>query len=138
MKSELTPIQWALYRFLKERGNVWTTQYHIARELGKEYTEYFYDDNPNDFHDSLIRHRMTADIRKINDSGAIQKIIISSGKGIKLATEEEFDEYIRKEVGAALRRLMRAKRKAEKGKRNGQLKITIGKYEREVIEAFIE
>lgn len=138
MKSELNSIQWALYRFLKERGDVWTTQYHIARELGKEHTEYFYDDKPNDFHDSPIRHRMTADIRKINDSGVIQKIIISSCKGIKLANEEEFEDYIKKEVGAAVRRLMRAKRKAEKGKQNGQCKITFGKYEREVIEAFIE
>lgn len=138
MKSELTPIQWALYRFLKERGDVWTTQYHIARELGKDYPEYHYSRKANDFHDSPIRLRMTADIRKINDSGVIQKVIISSSKGIKLANEEEFDKYIRKEVGAAVRRLMRAKRKAEKGERNGQFKITFGEYERDVIEAFIE
>lgn len=138
MKSELTPTQWALYRFLKERGDVWITQYNTAKELGKDYPEYFYSKKAEDFHDSPARLRMTADIRKINDSGVIQKIIISSPKGIKLANEEEFQKYIRKEVGAALRRLMRAKRKLEKGEHNGQFKLTFGTHERDVIEAFME
>lgn len=137
MNNKLTPAQWALYRFLKDRGDVWTTQYRIARELGNDHPEYFYDGDPTDFHDSLARSRMTADIRKINDSGVIQKIIISSPRGIKLANEEEFDKYIRFEIDAALRRLVRAKRKAEKASKNNQVKITFGEYERDIIEAFI-
>ncbi|MGN0768696.1 MAG: helix-turn-helix domain-containing protein [Christensenellales bacterium] len=135
MKSELNSRCWALYNYLKERGDEWTYQATAAAEID----EYNYDGNEDFslFHDSAARHLMTADIRAINDSGVIQKIIISSSKGIKLANSEEFDRYIRKEIMAAVRRLMRAKRKAEKGSRDGQMRITFGS-ERDTVKAFID
>ena len=136
--DKLTPRQWRLYNYLKARGDQWTTQAEIARDMFAKHGDYahiIYDGE--DFHNKAARYLMTDDIRKINDSGVIQKIIISSGRGIKLANDEEFDLYIRKEIAASVRRLLRAKRKAEKGKRDGQFKITFGEYEREVIEAFI-
>lgn len=135
MKSELTPRQWALYNYLKKKGDEWTTQLKTACDLLEYYGSldaYF----PN-FHDCAARLQMTADIRAINDSDVIQKIIISSPKGIKLANKEEFDRYIRKEIMAAVRKLMRAKRKAEKGNRDGQMRITFNS-ERDTVEAFID
>lgn len=134
-KSELTPRQWKLYNLLKEKGDEWTYQAICAAEI----PEYNYDGNEDFslFHDSTARLQMTSDIRAINDSDVIQKIIISGPRGIKLANKEEFDRYIRKEISAAVRRLMRAKRKAEKGNRDGQGRLVFGS-ERDTVKAFID
>ena len=135
MKSELTPRQWALYNLLKEKGDEWTFQATLAAGI----PEYNYDGEEDFalFHDSAARMQMTADIRAINDSNVIQKVIISSPKGIKLANSEEFDRYIRKEIMAAVRRLMRAKHKAAKGNRDGQMRIVFNS-ERDTVKAFID
>lgn len=129
----LTPRQWALYNFLKERGDKWTTQLDIACSLSEHYDTNFSKDN---FHNSRARLQMTMDIRALNDSDVIQKIIMSSSKGVKIANESEFDKYIGREINAAVRRLMRAKRKAEKGNRDGQMRLVLNK-ERDTIEAFL-
>lgn len=135
MKNELTPRQWELYNLLKEKGDEWTFQATLAAEI----PEYNYDGNEDFslFHDCPARLQMTADIRAINDSNVIQKVIISSSKGIKLANKEEFDRYIRKEIMAAVRRLMRAKHKAEKGNRDGQMRLVFNS-ERDTVKAFID
>ena len=130
----LTPRQWALYNFLKEQGDVWTKQIDIAYALKNFYDCSFENDK---FHDSKARLQITMDIRAISDSDVIQKIIISSPQGIKIANETEFDSYIRRELGAVIRRLNRVKRKAEKARLNGQTRVVF-KGERDTIEAFIE
>lgn len=136
MQNELNSRQWALYNALKEQGDKWRVQAEVATLI----PEYHYDGNEDWrlFHDSPARHLMTADIRAINESAVIQKIIISSGKGIKIANKEEFDRYIRKEIMASVRRLLRAKLKAKKGNLDGQTRITFGQYERDTIKAFID
>ena len=129
----LTPRQWALYNFLKDKGDEWTTQLDIACALSEHYDPNFDKDK---FHDSKARLQITMDIRALNDSEVIQKIIMSSSKGVKIANESEFNSYIGREINAAVRRLMRAKRKAEKGNRDGQMRLVLGK-ERDTIEAFL-
>lgn len=138
--SQLNPRQWALYRFLKERGDQWTTQVQAAVTLQKMYYGQIYENwsgDPAEFHDSGARLQMTLDIRKINDSGVIQKVIISSRKGIKIANEEEFERYIRLEIGAAVRKLLRAKRKAAKGSLDGQMRFVFNS-ERDTVKAFLD
>lgn len=130
----LTPRQWALYNFLKEQGDKWTTQIDIAYALKNHYDVSFADEK---FHDSRARLQITMDIRALNDSDVIQKIIMSSSKGVKIANESEFDLYIRREIGAVIRRLSRVKRKAEKAKLDGQTRIVF-KSGRDTIEAFIQ
>lgn len=135
-KSELNSRQWALYNFLKKRGDEWTTQWKIASII----PEYNYDPMKEDtalFHDNPARHIMTADIRAINESGVIQKIIITGRKGVKLATQEEFIHYIKGEFAAVFRKLARVRKKAKKACNDQQYKLTFGKYERDVVEAFI-
>lgn len=132
--SELNPRQWALYNYLKERGDEWTLQAEIADALTALYDN---GEESKSFHDSPARMQMTADIRAINNSAVIQKVIIASSKGIKIANSEEFDRYIRKEIMAAVRRLMRAKYKAQKGSRDGQMRFVFGS-ERDTIKAFID
>lgn len=136
MSKPLTDRQRALYKFLMERGDVWTQQWYIASCI----PEYGYDYKKEDvllFHDTAARIQMTLDVRAINENDEVEKIIISSKRGIKLANNEEFDRHIRKEIMSVVRRLMRAKRKAEKGALNNQYKITFDKYERDYIEAFL-
>lgn len=143
--SELNPRQWALYNYLKERGDQWTPQVYCAAYICQDAVHQgieppYYGDwngNPKEFHDSPARLQMTADIRAINESTVIQKVIIASPKGIKIANSEEFDRYIRKEIMAAVRRLMRAKYKAQKGSRDGQMRFVFGS-ERDTIKAFID
>lgn len=130
----LTPRQWQLYNYLKEQGDQWTMQFDIACALSEHYDTDFDKDK---FHDSKARLQITMDIRALNDSEVIQKIIMSGSKGVKIANESEFNTYIGREINAAVRRLMRAKRKAEKGNRNGQMRIVLGK-ERDTIEAFLK
>ena len=108
--SELNTRQWALYNFLKEQGDEWTTQYEVAFALVEHYGK----PDKDNFHDSKARLQMTRDIRKINTSSVIQKVIISSPKGIKIANAEEFDRHVQKEIKAAIRKLLRAKQKAAK------------------------
>lgn len=137
MKNELNSRQWALYNYLKSMGDTWTTQYGVAWSLSRldgYYTDY---DSVESFHDSNARKQMTADIRAINDSSIIQKVIISSSKGIKIANSEEFDLHTRKEIMAAVRRLQRAKRKAEKGNRDGQMRLVFNS-ERDTVKAFLD
>jgi hypothetical protein len=132
-KSELNPRQWALYNHLKQNGDKWEYQIDIVNALSEHY---HFDDSNEKFHDSGARHLLTADIRVLNNSEVIQKIIMSGAKGVKIANESEFSAYIGKEINAAVRRLMRAKRKAEKGNRDGQMRFVLNK-ERDTIEAFL-
>lgn len=135
--SELNSRQWALYNYVKSMNDTWTTQWNVAKALYLLDGFYAIEDRAT-FHDSPTRLQMTADIRAINESSVIQKVIISSGKGIKIANKEEFKRYIQKERSAAIRRLMRVRIKERKGAMDGQGRITFGEYERDTIKAFID
>lgn len=135
VRSNLNSRQFTLYEYLKRQGDVWTTQEEIAHALQHIYID---NDWHIPFHDRKVRHQITNDIRAINESGLIQKVILSSGKGVKIANEKEFDKYISSNINSVLNRLKRLKRMAEKGKRDGQLKFVINGQERPFVEAFIE
>ena len=110
--KQLNERQYALYMYLLDKGDQWTTQDNIAYDLS-----WFYDYHETEnFHDTSCRAVMTSDIRKINDSGEVEKIIISSKKGVKLANEEEFSKYINKQYASVFRRLQRVRVKEKKGK----------------------
>ena len=131
--SELNTRQWALYNYLKDRGDNWTYQLDIVLALNDYYG---FTDAPERFHDSTARHLLTADIRDINNSEVIQKVIMSSARGNKIANESEFSKYIDKEISSAVARLLRAKKKAEKGSFDGQMRFVLNR-ERDTIEAFL-
>ena len=133
--SGLHGRQWHLYRYLKDRGNQWTTQEQIAKDLHDIYPDIEVE---KPFHDRKVRHHITNDIRELNDSGLIQKVILSTPTGVKLATEEEFDRYIGLQINSTLNRLKRLKKLAEKGNKDNQLKFILNGHERPVVEAFIK
>ena len=133
--SELNSRQWALYEYLKDKGDEWICQWQIALDI----PEYEYDGESfaAAFHDSPARHLLTNDIRAIYKSNVIQKIILSSPKGIKLASESDFEVYIRSQYAALWRRKERLDKIAKKGGKNGQMRIVFGS-ERDTIKSFID
>lgn len=132
--SELNMRQWALYHFLLKQGDQWTHQIEVAYGL---YEYYYFREENEKFHDSNARHILTKDIRAINNSDEIQKVIISSGKGIKIANEVEWEMYIRSEYKSVFSKLKRVRRKEKKGLLNGQKRLVFDS-ERDIIEAFIK
>lgn len=129
--SELNARQWRLYNHLKENGDKWEKQREIARSLPDLYpiTE--------PFHDSAARQLMTNDIRAINKSDIIQKIIISSAQGVKLANKEEARAYISGKISAVLDSLERVRKLERKAGLDGQTRLVFGR-ERDIIKAFAE
>ena len=134
MQNELNSRQWALYNLLKNTPDTCWTQLELAYRLREYYDTTFTDDQ---FHDSATRHMITNDIRAINKSEVIQKIIISTSKGVKIANREEFEKYINAEFASIFRRLARTRQKARKAGLHGQMRIVMGS-ERDTIEAFAD
>ena len=134
MKSELNARQWAVYNLLKNNPDRYLTQIEIAYALDGYYDTSFYNDQ---FHDSPARHMLTKDIRAINKSEVIQKIIISNSRGVKIASSAEFEQYINAEFASIFRKLARTRQKAKKAGLDGQMRIVLGS-ERDTIEAFAD
>lgn len=134
MQSELNARQWALYNLLKNNPDKYMTQIDIVYGLREYYDLTFYDAH---FHDSKARHQLTNDIRTINKSDIIQKIIISNNKGVKIANRAEFEKYINAEFASIFRKLARTRQKAKKAGLDKQMRIVLGN-ERDTIEAFAD
>lgn len=131
--SQLNSRQWALYRYLSERGNQWTKQEEIATALPEWYCQI----DSDNFHSTKARRIMSKDIMAINSSTVIQKIIISNTKyGIKLATEDEWKQAIKREYVSVFKKLKRIRHKEHKGYLDGQMRLVF-RSERDVIEAFL-
>ena len=133
--SELNTRQWALYQLLRANPDRAIPQYRIAELLPQHYRYNPYIDGT--FHDSGARRLMTDDILKINNSEIIQKIIISTGNGIKLASKAEFEKYIHAEFAAIFRKLERTRKKAAKAWNDGQIRLTFGN-ERAILQAYAD
>ena len=132
--SELNNRQIALYNFLLQRNNVWTYQEDIAKALPDYYAPI---EETTDYHNTRERYLMTKDIRAINESSVIQKVIISNPKkGIKIATETEWQECIKREYISVFNKLKRIRKKERKGALNNQTRLVF-KSERDTIEAFL-
>lgn len=129
--SELNARQWRLYNHLKEIGDTWEKQRDIARSLPELYP--IIEGQP--FHDSGARLLMTKDIQEINKSDIIQKIIISSSQGVKLANKEEARRFIAGRCASVLASLERVRKLERKAGLDGQLRLVFGR-EREIIQAF--
>ena len=131
--SELNARQWRLYMLLKDRGDVWTKQREIAELLPDLYPI----ERAGSFHDSGSRQLMTNDIRTINKSDVIQKIIISSARGVKLANKQEAQTFIKGKYSAVFDGLERVRKLERKAGLDGQARLIFGQ-EREIISAFID
>lgn len=76
---------------------------------------------------------LTADIEAVNNSDRYEKTIISGSRGIKLATEDEFESFIAAELAEIFKKLKRIRKLIKKGGKNRQIDI-----EGRIAEAFKE
>jgi CO dehydrogenase/acetyl-CoA synthase delta subunit len=113
--------QKALYEYLLEKGDTYTPQAEIARDLFQYYGNGECFIEPKDYHNTTERLRILMDIREINANLDYEKLIISNSKGVKIATEEEFDKYIKNQYNATIRKLSRIYKMAKKGNRHKQI-----------------
>ena len=113
----------ALYKYLEEKGDVWSPQVEVARDLYEHFGNGECCLAPNEYHDTHERHLLSMAISEINLSPDFPKIIISSGKGIKLANEEEHQRYVLGQYRSALRKLKRTRIMEKKGNANRQITI---------------
>ena len=122
-----------LYNFLLSRTDSWTSQAEIARELYDCYGNGECCLAPEEYHDSTERLVLLKDLQEIRVNPEFEKLPISSPKGIKLASEEEFDRFIKAQYKSAIRKLARVYAMAKKGNRHNQ--IDFGGH---TVESFLE
>ncbi len=116
---------------LKEDG--WVEQEDIAAKM---YPTYYAAWDEGHFHDSRARVRMTEDIQIINNDPTFEKIIIHSVDGIKIATEEDIDSYLKSQYSAIFRKLKRIRNIERKAGLDGQIKADFDGHANRIIEAF--
>lgn len=129
--SELTSRQWKLYNFLKEQDD-WVKQERISSSLPD-----LYGTSETPFHDTIARINITNDIRAIKNSDVIQKIVISSAKGVKIATQDDFGIYFDHKLKALKKQIKLLYKQLKKAQLNNQTRIVFNS-ERDFIEAFKE
>ena len=136
MEKNLTPRQWKLYELLKGNSDLWMTQQEIYNILKDDYKGVEVGVN---FHDSMARINITNDIQQINQSQVIQKIILSTGNGIKIANEEEYRTYSINKWKSLKRMISRLAWKDHKAKLDGQMKLIFGdSMARDYYETFVK
>jgi len=132
----LTPRQWKLYELLKDNTHRWITQLEIQQTMKLEYPDY---DGQQNFHDSGARLWITNDVQKINESDVIQKIILSSSNGIKIASADEYRVWSANKWKSLKQQLGRLAWKDHKARLDGQMKLVFGEsMERDYYEAFVK
>lgn len=132
----LNSRQWALYNLLKSYNGEPVTQRKLCDVLSGAYGEYYYDDSKT-FHDSQARQTMTNDIRVLNESDVIQKVIFSCAKGIYIASKDGYVDFLKKEAISLTKKIKRYKQKVEKFKKDNQMTLFEG-TDRDYIEAFLK
>lgn len=127
--NDLTTRQWDLYDYLKKQED-----YKHLRDIMVE-TGLYGDDYDN--HSSSGSRALRKDIRALKRSGIIQTTILSTSKGIKLATREEYAAYSKRKWDAIGRVINLQKLQDKKAGLNNQTRIVFG-HEKPVVEAFVE
>lgn len=119
-----------LYKFLLENGDQWISQEDIYYVMHEEYPDFHF----GTFHDSTARIMITNDIRSINEDPAFEKMIIHGSKGVKIATKEEAERFIKAQTVAVFKKLKRVRTLAQKANLDGQYQL----FDDKVIDAFLE
>lgn len=97
---ELNERQEALYKYLNIMS--FTNDYISKEQIAGRLYDYYprYSETSNE-HNSTVFAALRHDVRAINFSG-VEKIIVSSNKGYKIATKEEAEAYIKRRLKSSL------------------------------------
>lgn len=130
LEETLTTRQWQLYRFLKKKAkeNRYISKKEICDNL-KKYYEYKEEQK-------RLCRSIERDVRIINDSNEIQKIIVSNSEGYKIGNKEEVENYLKKRFLRDLKSLKLDWKISKKVKMDKQMRVVFNS-ERDTIEAFM-
>ena len=107
--------QQELYNLLLARGDEWSSMEFLTDSI-KLYPAFF----TTNYHNSRARRMLTADIEYINNSDKYEKIIVSTSRGVKLASEKDFEKFLSSELREVFAKLKRLRKLARKGSRDQQ------------------
>ena len=119
--------QQELYNLLLARGDEWSSMEFCTDSI-KLYPAFF----TTNYHNSRARRMLTADIEYINNSDKFEKIIVSTSRGVKLASEKDFEKFLSAELREVFGKLKRLRKLAKKGTRDQQINL-----EGEIADAFL-
>lgn len=102
--------QQELYNLLLARGDEWSSMEFLTDSI-KLYPAFF----TTNYHNSRARRMLTADIEYINNSDKYEKIIVSTSRGVKLASEKDFEKFLSSELREVFAKLKRLRKLARKG-----------------------
>lgn len=132
-EAKLNSRQWKLYEYLKQQTE-YVSLKKIVENLSSEYE--YNEASGVTFNNSKARRILTDDLQAIKENPTIQKVLLTSPSGIKLAQDEaEAKLYFEKEeirLAKEWRRLWISKRKALQ---DGQTYMVFNS-ERGIVEAF--
>ena len=126
-KTELSPIESKIYEYIRKKSyrltpnedEKWTTQLELVDLVNSDLTlgeqlEY----NENDYNHC---RRIWTIINSINQSGLVDKIIVTKKYRYKLGNKEECEAYFKKTKRDAILKLMRVSTLKKRFKNNGQV-----------------
>lgn len=133
MENKLNERQLKLASYLEMYKDRWIKREQILHDLF-----YIYGiDNTNIYY-SASGSVLTKDIRALNESDVFEYLIISnSGRGVKIASEEELEEALKTEKINILKKLKRYWNKVDKANKNGQITYNFDESSIRVIKAFL-
>jgi len=134
-EKNLNPRQWRLHDYLQENNHDFKHLRDIIQDLAD-----LYKPSPKDelnFNNSRARRVLTADLTALKNSGVIQTVLISTVKGVKFATMNEYLHYLKAERIMLQKRLKLVVKQERKAKRHNQTRLVFGK-ERQTIKAFVD
>lgn len=131
----LTTRQWELYKYLKQHSH----EYKLRKEILEDLKDLYPERRENqEFNNTTARRELSRDLTALKKSEVIQTVIISSpARGIKLATESEFVNYLEKNRISLLKALKVNYTQMVKAKLNGQKRIVLN-YEKDIIESLLK
>lgn len=113
-----------LYELLLSE-NRWFSKEDITVRLTKYYNRFIECVSE---HNSSAYHCIRDDVRALNDCEKVDKIIVSSQKGYKIANKEEAEEYIKKRFARDYKSLKLNYKLVRKCQLNGQIDIDFKEY----------
>ena len=136
----LTPRQWRLYELLKKIYNddskAFMSTYQIIEAMPKDYYYLKVEmENGTPLHDCQCQQNIRADINALRNSNQIDRIVYSTSKGYKIATEEEADKLLHRWMSEAVAKLKMYWKNKKSAELNGQYRLVFNK-ERNIVEVF--
>ena len=136
--TNLTTRQWNLYNYIKKMTE--TTQFWVTKENILDNVEGYEEiDESKDQLNQKAFQQVRADIKKLRENATLQKMVITKYGGYRLAeSQEEAEEYLKRQWHKIVGMIERAKIQEEKMKLDGQIRfVEDGSKARQYLEAYV-